>query len=388
MIFAGNMHTKETSLSARRLSISLFFFFYGFIFATWASRIPAIQQRLNLSDAELGLVLLGMPMGSFIALPFSGFVTSKYGSRLVLIISSISYCILLACIGFLGDTFLLAFCLFLFGAAGNIVNIAVNTQAIALETLYKRTIISSFHGMWSVAGLVAASIANVFIAKGLVVSNHFFMAGVVALIVFVVCFPFLLREEPKQYTRRPFFTKPGKELLALGIIAFCSLICQGAMFDWSGIYFKKVVTNNPAFIGFGYTAFMISMTSVRFITDWLNNRIGFRKIILLCGIFITAGLILALVFPFLLTATVGMFLVGIGVSPTVPLVFSAAGKFKHMPTPVAIAAVSSIGMIGLLIGPPVVGFIAGLTSLKISFLILSFFGIAIIATALTGKVEE
>jgi MFS family permease len=388
LIFAGQMHTKQISLSARRVSISLFFFFYGFIFATWASRIPAIQQRLNLSDAELGLVLLGMPVGSFIALPFSGFTTSKYGSRIVLIISSISYCILLACIGFLGNAFLLAFCLFLFGAAGNMVNIAVNTQAIALEALYKKTIISSFHGMWSVAGLVAAALANLFIAEGFAVSNHFFLGSIAALIVFVACFSFLLKEEPKQYNRKPFFSKPGKELLALGMIAFCALICQGAMFDWSGIYFKKIVSNNPAFIGFGYTAFMISMTSVRFITDWLNNRIGFRRLIKLCGFFITAGLILAIVFPFLLTATIGMFLVGIGVSPAVPLVFSAAGKFKHMPTPVAIAAVSSIGMIGLLIGPPVVGFIAGLTSLKISFLILSFFGIAIIAIAFTGKVED
>ena len=153
-------------------------------------------------------------------------------------------------------------------------------------------------------------------------------------------------------------------------------------------YFKKIVTGNPALIGFGYTAFMISMTSVRFITDLMNNRIGFKKIIILCGIFVTTGLIVAIVFPYLVTATIGMFLVGVGVSPAVPLVFSAAGKSTHMPTPVAIASVSSIGMIGLLIGPPVVGFIAGLISLRISFLILSLFGVAIIATAFSGKLEE
>lgn len=381
------MQKKQISLSVRRLSISLYFFFYGFIFATWASRIPAIQQQMNLSDATLGLVLLGMPVGSFIALPFSGVAASRYGSSMVLFISSICYCALLAGIGFVQNTFLLAFCLFLFGAAGNMLNIAVNTQAIALEAQYKKTIISSFHGMWSVAGLTAAALANIFIAKGFPVSNHFFWAGAGTAIVFVVCFPFLLQEKQKQYQRRSFFTKPGKDLVALGIIAFCSLICQGAMFDWSGIYFKKIVTNNSAFIGFGYTAFMISMTSVRFITDWLNNRIGFKKIIILCGIFVAAGLLLAIVFPFLITATIGMFLVGIGVSPAVPLVFSAAGKFKHMPTPVAIASVSSIGMVGLLIGPPLVGFMAGLTSLKISFLILSFFGIAITAIAIKGKIE-
>jgi MFS family permease len=387
LIFAVNMHTKAPSLSQRRIGISLFFFFYGFIFATWASRIPAIQQRLQLSDASLGLVLLGMPVGSFLALPFSGITISKYGSKPVLVISSVVYCILITCIGFSQHIVLLACSLFLFGAVGNLFNIAVNTQAIALEALYKKTIISSFHGMWSVAGLTAAALANVFIAKGFAVKYHFLLAGTGALIVFAACFHLLLHEQPGQYTRRPFFTKPGKALLALGIIAFCSFICQGAMFDWSGIYFKKIVTDNPAFVGFGYTAFMISMTSVRFITDWLNNRIGFRNIIIWCGIFITAGLLLAITFPYLITATVGIFLVGVGVSPSVPLVFSAAGKFKHMPTPVAIASVSSIGMIGLLIGPPVVGFISGLTSLKVSFFILSFFGIAIIAAALAYKKE-
>lgn len=382
------MHETHFSLPARRVSISLFFFFYGFIFATWASRIPAIQQRLNLSDAQLGLVLLGMPVGSFIALPFSGIATSKYGSRIVLIISSVCYCGLLTVIGFLNNPFALAFCLFLFGAASNVLNISVNTQAIALEALFKRTIISSFHGMWSVAGLVAAGLANIFIAKNFAVSSHFSLAASIALIVFIACFPMLLNEQQTQQSRRRFFSKPTKELMALGFIAFCSFICQGAMFDWSGIYFKKIVTGNPAYIGFGYTAFMISMTSVRFITDWMNNRIGFKKIIILCGISVTTGLIVAIVFPYLVTATIGMFLVGVGVSPAVPLVFSAAGKSTHMPTPVAIASVSSIGMIGLLIGPPVVGFIAGLTSLRISFLILSLFGVAIIATAFSGKLEE
>jgi hypothetical protein len=146
---------------------------------------------------------------------------------------------------------------------------------------------------------MAAALANVFIAKNFAVGYHFLLAGVVAMIVFATCFSFLLNEERKPYSRRSFFVKPGKESVALGLVAFCSLICQGAMFDWSGIYFKKIVTHNLVFIGFGYTAFMVSMTSVRFVTDWLNNRMGFNKVIRLCGIFITASLILAIIFPFL-----------------------------------------------------------------------------------------
>jgi MFS family permease len=382
------MEINQKSLKAKRIRISLFFFFYGFIFATWASRIPAIQQQLNLSESELGAVLLAMPVGSFITLPFSGYLTSTIGSRKVVIGASMLYCFIFLGIGFSHLVWQLTLCLFLFGSAGNMMNIAVNTQALELEKLYNKTIISSFHGMWSVAGLAAASLGTYLIGKAFPVSSHFLLIAAIALFSFIFCSPYLLKETLKKQKKRPFFTKPDRAFWGLGIIAFCSMICQGAMFDWSGVYFKKVVLAEPAFIGIGYTAFMVSMTAIRFITDWLTEKIGFKKIIIACGVFTTAGLLLTVFFPYLLPATAGLLLVGMGVSPGVPLVFSAAGKSKILPPPVAIAAVSSIGMIGLLIGPPIIGFIAGLTSLKTSFLMLSFFGAAIIVTALSLKKQE
>lgn len=382
------MEINQKLLTARRIRISLFFFFYGFIFATWASRIPSIQQRLNLSEARLGAVLLAMPVGSFITLPFSGYLTSKIGSRKVVMGASLIYgCIFLG-IGFSHAIWQLTVCLFLFGSSGNMMNISVNTQALSLEKLYKKTIISSFHGMWSIAGLAAAFLGTYLMGKAFPVSSHFLMVATIAMISFLICSPYLLKEKLQKQEKRPFFIKPDKAFWGLGSIAFCSMICQGAMFDWSGVYFRKVVAAAPAFIGVGYTAFMISMTGVRFITDWLTEHIGFKKIIVLCGIFTTTGLLLAVFFPQLIPSTAGMFLVGMGVSPGVPLVFSAAGKSKILPPPVAIAAVSSIGMIGLLIGPPIIGFIAGWTSLKTSFIILSFFGVGIIAAALALKKQD
>ncbi len=379
---------KEKTLLSRRICISLYFFFYGFIFATWASRIPNIQQHLNLSETQLGAVLLAMPVGSFITVPFSGHFTSKFGSRKVVIIASVIYALLLTGIGFSASVLQLTACLFLFGSAGNMFNISVNTQAIALEGLYKKTIISSFHGMWSVAGLAAASLGTYFIGRGFPVRSHFLLNTVIALSFLIISIPYLLTDDVKQYQKRPFFTKPDKAFLGLGIIAFCSMICQGAMFDWSGVYFKKVIATDKAYIGFGYTAFMISMTFIRFITDWLTQKIGFTKIITCCGICSFTGLLIAVFFPYLIPATFGLFLVGIGVSPAIPLVFSAAGKSKTLPPSVAIAAVSSVGMIGLLIGPPIIGFIAGVTSLKISFLILSLFGVAISVAALVIEKQE
>ncbi|HEX2607234.1 MAG TPA: MFS transporter [Flavisolibacter sp.] len=382
------MALQERSLKARRVRISLFFFFYGFIFATWASRIPNIQVALNLTETELGAILLVMPVGSFLTLPFSGYVTSRIGSRKVVIAASLIYAVLLTGIGYAAATWQLALCLFLFGSAGNMMNIAVNTQALALEKLYQRTIISSFHGMWSIAGLAAAFLGTWFMGRAFPVSYHFLLVASIAFISFLICSVYLLEEELKPQEKRPFFTRPDRAFWGLGMIAFCSMICQGAMFDWSGVYFRKVVFAQPAYIGIGYTAFMISMTFIRFITDWLTQHFGFRRIIVCCGLATTLGLIMAVVFPKLIPATIGLLLVGMGVSPGVPLVFSAASKTKLLPPPVAIAAVSSIGMIGLLIGPPIIGFIAGVTSLRTSFLILSLFGLAIIGAAMRLQPQE
>ena len=373
------MNVSTPTLQTRRIGISLFFFFYGFSFASWASRIPTIQQTMGLTETGLGAVLLAMPVGSFLTLPFSGYLVSKIGSRTVVIFSCIVYACMLSVIGFAHQIWMLTLGMFLFGSSGNMMNIAINTQAIALEKLYGRTIISSFHGMWSAAGLAAAFTGTWLMGKAFPVGLHFAVVSTLCILVFITCVPLLLTDAPKLATRTPLFPKPDRTLAGLGTIAFCSMICQGAMFDWSGVYFKKEVTSNLAYIGFGYTAFMISMTVTRFITDWINHHLGFRNVISWCGVFTTAGLLVTVYYPSVLPATIGMLMVGIGVSPIVPLVFSAAGKTRQANPALAIAAVSTIGFLGLLIGPPLIGFIAGWSSLKTSFIVLTLFGISIFA---------
>jgi MFS family permease len=376
------------NLTAGRISISLYFFLLGFSYASWASRIPDIQQQLHLNESTLGAVLLAMPLGSFLTLPFSGYLSARYGSRNVCIFAATVYTMLLVLIGYAPNVWVLTTAIFFFGSAGNMVNIAMNTQALALEKLYGKIIISSFHGMWSVAGLVAAALGTYLIGKAFPVSLHFLIAASIALICFIFGSYYLLRELPRPAEKRNLFTRPDKAFLGLGMIAFCSMICQGAMFDWSGVYFKKVVTHNPAYIGIGYTAFMVSMTFVRFITDRVTQRIGFSKIMIVCGAFISSGLLVSVLWPSLVPATIGMLMVGIGVSPAVPLVFSAAGKVSKLSPSIAIAAVSSIGFIGNLVGPPIIGFIAGMSSLKISFIFLSVFGIVIAVLAMMHKNYE
>jgi MFS family permease len=188
---------------------------------------------------------------------------------------------------------------------------------------------------------------------------------------------YILKEDAGSNTGQPIFAKPDKSLINLGIIAFCSMICEGAMFDWSGVYFKKVVMADEAWLGAGYTAFMSTMAFGRFLADWLTGRFGIKRILQASGVFTASGLLIAVLFPNLVTAILGFLLVGLGVSSVVPLVYSAAGKSKVVSPGVALAAVSTIGFLGFLCGPPMIGLVAGATSLRISFVIIAAMGLSV-----------
>jgi MFS family permease len=374
------------SPAARRIAVSAVFFFYGLSYASWTARIPTIQQNLRLSEAGLGGVLLGMPVGSFIMLPFSGWLVARAGSRKVVICAAFLYCCLLACIGFASTTIQLVISLFFFGAFGNMLNISINTQAIGVEAIYKRRILSSFHGVWSLAGLAGASVGGYILSKNIGTGAHLLGVSVFAAVTMLFCIPYLITEDTNRDNKRPVFVKPDKRLFVLGMIAFCSMMCQGAMFDWTGIYFKKVLLADKSVIGVGLTAFTISMAATRFIADWLSHHAGLKKMLFWSGLLPAVGLLTAVIFPNIVTATIGFMLVGVGVSPVLPLLFSVAGKTVNMSPGMAIAAVSTLGFVGLLIGPPLIGFIAGAASLRISFLVLAAMGLAV--TVLAGKVEQ
>jgi MFS family permease len=166
-------------------------------------------------------------------------------------------------------------------------------------------------------------------------------------------------------------------LIILGVIAFCSMICEGTMFDWSGVYFKKVIKAPDGMAGIGYAAFMSTMASFRFIADWLTTRLGARRVLQLSGALTASGLLIAVLLPYFATAIFGFLLVGAGVSSVVPLVYSAAGKSKTMSAGMALAAVSTIGYLGFLVGPPLIGFVAQASSLSISFSIIALMGTCI-----------
>jgi MFS family permease len=369
-----------------RIAVGCMFFLAGICFASWASRIASIQQTLGLTDAALGAVLFTLPVGLMLSLPFAGWVISKTGSRNLLIIALIFYGIALVGLGSAQQVWQLIACLLCFGFASNSVNIAVNTQAVATERLYDKPIMASFHGLWSLAGFAGAGIGTFMIGKGIIPQHHFILI-LALMIAGVIYYSRYLNNDKSGATDGPVFVMPDKSLIKLGIIAFCSMMCEGAMFDWSVIYFKKVVLANGAWIGAGYTAFMLTMATGRFIADWFAHRFGLKRTLQISGSLTAIGLIIAVIFPYLFTAIAGFLLVGFGVSSVVPLVYSAAGKSKTMSPGVALAAVSTIGFIGFLVGPPVIGFIAGAASLRLSFTLIAAMGISVVVVSTKARLS-
>jgi MFS family permease len=177
--------------------------------------------------------------------------------------------------------------------------------------------------------------------------------------------------------RRRFFGKPDPVLVQLGIIGFCSMASEGAMFDWSGLYFKDVVNAPASLVILGYTSFMIMMASGRFVADFLIARIGRKRLLQISGVLISTGLFTAVIFPYLISSTMAFMLVGIGVSSIVPTVYSTAGKQTRIPPGIALATVSSVSFLGFLMGPPLIGYIAEAFSLRYSFAVIGFFGLGI-----------
>jgi MFS family permease len=354
-----------------RIAVAAFFFVQGLSFAAWASRIPDIKNMLHLTEGGLGTVLLALPIGLMASLPISGWMVTHYGSKKMVLIGAILYAVTLAFIGFVTRTEQLVIALFAFGLWGNLTNIAVNTQAVAVEQEYGKSIMASFHGLWSLAGFVSAMIGSLFISAHIPPHIHFSVIALAAFIIIFTAYKHTMPDgEKNSGEAQPLFVKPDRDLLTLGLIGFCAMVCEGAMFDWSGVYFQEVVNVPSSMTTLGYVAFMGTMTGGRFAGDWLANRLGRKKMLQISGCFMGIGLAAAVLFPFIVPATMGFLLVGFGVSSVVPLVYSAAGKSTTMSAGMALAAVSSISFIGFLIGPPLIGIVAQFADLRWSFAIV------------------
>jgi MFS family permease len=372
-----------------RIALSALFFQSGLCFSTWASRIPDIKGTFALSDSELGLLLLIRPVGSFIGLPLAGWVVDNHGSRLSVITGLTGLSLSLVFVSLAPTVWWLLPCLLFFGISSNLANVSINTEALVVQKSFDRFIISSFHGLWSLAGFTGAVIGAIALNLNMGMLYHVLLVSATILIMLTLSVGHISKKPQGSGAKKFALKIPDKHLLSLGIIAFFGLICEGCMFDWSGVYFKQVVQAEEGLIAIGYMAFMGTMALGRFVSGYFTNRFGSTRVVQASGALICTGLMVAVFFPYLTTAILGFFLVGAGTSSVIPLTYAQVGNSKHISPGIALAMVSTIGYIGFLMGPPLIGFIADLLSLRASFALVALVGLCIsITVTLASRLKK
>lgn len=376
---ASDLRIHSTKVRVR-IAVSSFYFFQGLCFASWASRIPDIKTALQLSDGVMGSILFALPAGQMCTMPVSGYLVGKYGSKSIMRFSLPLYSLAMVLLSLCGSAWQLAAALFLFGVTGNLSNISVNTQGVTAERMYHRPIMASFHGAWSLAGFTGALIGLLAGALKLSPAYHFAIISAISFMATYANVKYLVGDSTPKASggeKKKFFSKPDPLILQLGIIGFFAMSCEGAMFDWSGVYFKDIVGAQGAWISLGYVCFMVMMAAGRFVGDKIVAKTGKKKIMQLNGIMIMTGLLIAVFFPYIPTAAFGFLLVGLGVSTNIPNVYSLVGQQQRMSPSAALAAISSISYLGFLLGPPLIGYISEILNLRISYALIAVFGVMI-----------
>jgi MFS family permease len=313
-------------------------------------------------------------------------MVARFGSRVVMVVGGILFSLMLCLLGIAATNWQLVITLFFFGFLRNLFNISVNTSAVEVQLFYEKPIISTFHGLWSLACFIAAGIGTFIIAQNIGTATHF---SIIATCCILLCI--LFRKNGRSLAKgssekRPFFIKPDKYLFLLGAITFCSMLCEGTMFDWSVSYFDKIVGADKNSVTVGYTSFIIAMSVGRLTGDRIVARFGSTNVLMANGLLMALGLCLTIIFPFFLPATIGFLFVGLGNSIMVPQVYSLASKTKTMKASYAIASVTLIGYIGFLTGPVLVGSISEAFGMQWSFAVVSVLCICI--CFLTVKVKN
>lgn len=367
-----------------RLVLSLFFFAMGLIFASWATRIPDIQAALRLNDAELGTALFGAPLGQLPCLLAAGLLVNRFGSRKVLALGLFLYATALLGLGSAGAFWQLFLSLMFFGIGGNLFDIALNTQAVAVERLYGRSIMASLHGLWSLGGVAGGVLGALLAGFGVGPWPHFVAVSILAAGLYFglrsKLLPDVKPEARRPGEKRPRLIRPDLLVLLLGVVAFGSMATEGTMYDWIAVYYTAVLQAPDELIRAGYIACMSCMVLGRFLADGLITRFGPVRVLQVSGLLMCAGLLLLILQSGLLFATLGAALTGFGMAAGIPICFSLAGKSRTIPPSVAISLVVFVSFSGFLVCPPLIGHLSHAFSLQAAFIPIA--GVALVIALL------
>ena len=361
----GKLMVDAEGMRRARLAALVVFFVNGFGFANWIVRIPTVQEKLGLSEGALGLALLALAGGALATMVVSGGLVQKLGSRPVVGASGLIFGLSLVLPALAPSLPLLVLALLVAGAWNGALDVSMNAHAATVEDAYRRPIMSSFHAAFSLGGLAGAASGGLLSAYGVGLVSHLGGVAVLSALAFAVASRVLLPADADRGGdgEGPTFVRPNRALAGLGFIAFCVLLGEGAMADWSAVYLGGTLGTGPGLAAAGYAVFSLAMATGRLCGDRLAKRFRPAGLVRAGAALAAAGLGLSLAVGHPIFALVGFACAGAGFSVVFPNVLSAAGRNGEMPAGTAIAAVSTAGYFGFLVGPSAIGFVAEITGL-------------------------
>jgi MFS family permease len=364
------LQIKE-SWNKARLAVMLAFITNGLLMATWASRIPAVQEKLALSDGELGIILAGFSAGLLTALLISAGLIARFGSHRIFHLSTLICCLTLPSLMIISHPIFLFVVLFLFGGGISAADMSMNEQAVFVERDANRPMMSSFHGGYSVGGLSGALIGSGMAAlPELSPIIHFSMIAIIISCVLVWIIPNFLQNDLKTGKKTGIFRLPQRAVWMLGAIAFCCSIGERTVTDWGAVYLTQVLKTDAAFAVLGFVAFSLTMTIMRLIGDFLSKIMPSALVIQAGGLLASLGILAASVTNNRIVVIVGLAAVGVGVANIIPILFSTAGNIPGLAPESGIAGVATIGYFGFLVSPLLIGFVSEVTSsLRFAFIV-------------------
>lgn len=343
----------------------------GLAISAWAVLVPYAKARLAVDEAILGLLLLLIGSGAILSMPFAGWLTGKYGCRRTLVVSTTVFMLSLIALAFVSTPLTFGISLFLFGASSGVVDVAMNIQAILVEKERNRSMMSGFHGMYSIGGFFGAVILSLLLKTGLSPLIATCSLCITLIVLLVVVFARYLFSYGSQGKNRSSFAFPKGSILLLGVLCFIMYMGDGIVLDWGALFMTTTKGVVPDTAGLAFAVFSVAVSIGRLFGDRLVEWFGIQKVMITSSLVAAAGFICVMAAPSAVMAFAGFVIVGLGASNLIPILFSIASRQKIMPVSSAISSVTTLGYLGLLAGPPMMGFIAHASSLYAVFSVIA-----------------
>lgn len=356
------------TLLKNRIAVSGLFLINGFLYASWTARLPELQKSFGINNAKLGSVLFCIALGSMIAMPISGWLATKFGSNKMTILFSFLFVLSIPFIPAFQNIWMIRGMFFAFGICTGSMDVTMNGQAVLVERLWGKSIFSSFHAIFSIGMTLGAIIGSLFAKNSIIITQHLTYVVGVAFIFLLWCSRFLINEKPQQEDHTKAMNwQAMKVILPFGIMALCCMTGEGAMVDWSAIFAHEVIGQSLEASSWALGTFGFAMTLGRTFGDYFINKYGKLNILIFDAALATIGMCIMLIFSNLYCFYTGIFLIGMGLSTIVPIVFSSAGNIQGIAPSVGISTASSIGYTGFFVGPPAIGYLADMYGMRLAF---------------------